>query len=115
MFSVIDGIVGGENLGPLTPDPVFSGVLVAGENLLAVDIVATRLMGYDPLKIRVFRSALEEGLHDFGVRRIDDIRVTCENPLWSNCLFDTSNRFLDYKPHPGWIGHVEIEPKAAAL
>ena len=45
-------MIGGENNGPLAPDPVAAGVLLAGENLLAVDLVAARLMGFDPLKIR---------------------------------------------------------------
>ena len=52
VFSVIDGVIGGDVNGPLTPNPVSARTLLAGENLLAVDIVATRLMGFDPLSSR---------------------------------------------------------------
>jgi uncharacterized protein (DUF362 family) len=111
MFSIIDGIVGGDNNGPLTPDPVPAGVLIAGENLLAVDLVAVRLMGFDPLKLRLYQSLVADPDYDFGVHCLDDIQVISQDPLWATCLTDTSNRFLDFVPHPGWVGHVEIQPK----
>ena len=52
VFSIIDGLIGGENNGPLEPDEKKSGVVIAGSNPLAVDIVATRLMGFDWQKLR---------------------------------------------------------------
>ena len=66
LFSVIDGIVGGENKGPLEPDPNRSGVMLASENFLAADIVGARLMGFDPLKIKMFSKLLEETDWDYG-------------------------------------------------
>ena len=110
-FSVIDGIIGGDNKGPLEPDPIPAGVLLAGENLLAVDLVATRLMGFDPLKVRMYRELLADTEFDFGVRRLDEIEVVSNEPSWEKCLQDKKNRFLDFNPHPGWIGHLEIQPK----
>lgn len=110
-FSIIDGIIGGDNNGPLIPDAVPAGTLVAGENLLAVDIVATRLMGFDPLKMRMYREMLQDQSFDFGVHNFDDIEVLCDEPGWQNCLYDPANHFLNFRPHPGWIGHLEIQPE----
>ena len=45
--SLIDGIVGA-NYREWGGDPVTSGVLIAGDNAVATDAVATRLMGFDP-------------------------------------------------------------------
>ena len=45
-FSVVDGIIGGEGDGPVLAMPKVSGVLLAGFNPMAVDICATRLMGF---------------------------------------------------------------------
>ena len=115
VFSVIDGVIGGDNKGPLVPDPVLAGVLLAGENFLAVDLVAARLMGFDPLKVRMYRSLLADPEFDFGVRRLDDIQVVSPNRAWVGCLQDTTSRFLDFDPHPGWIGHLEIQPKGQVL
>ena len=46
-LAIVDGIVGGERNGPMEHSPVDAGVLVAGRNPVAVDYVATRVMGFD--------------------------------------------------------------------
>lgn len=114
LFSIIDGIVGGENKGPLIPDPVPAGVLIGGENLIAVDIVGTRLMGFDPLKIKMYEQLLHDVNHDFGVRKLDDIAVVSDDPAYADCLKDEKNRFLGFKPHPGWVGHIESVGSSAS-
>jgi hypothetical protein len=114
-FSIVDGIIGGENKGPLTPDPVASAVLIGGENLLAVDIVATRLMGFDPMKVRMYRHLLEESEPDFGIRSLDDIEVIASQEEWRSCLRDQSSKLLDFKPHPGWVGHLEVQEERRQL
>jgi len=111
VFSVIDGIIGGDNKGPLEPDPVSAGVLFGGESLLAVDLVATRLMGFDPLKVRMYQELLADPEFDFGVRNLDEIQVISNESAWVNCLRDTASHFLDFEPHPGWIDHLEIQPR----
>lgn len=95
MFCVVDGIIGGDNCGPLTPDAKPVGCLVAGENPLAVDIVTTRLMGFDPAKVRQF-DILRSPHFNFGFRSADEIEL----------LGDTGLNF-HFKPHPGWVGHIE--------
>ncbi|GAB4224280.1 MAG: hypothetical protein Kow0062_25770 [Acidobacteriota bacterium] len=50
-LSIVDGIIGGEGNGPLAPDPVGAGILVAGTNPWAVDWVAAEEMGLDPRRI----------------------------------------------------------------
>lgn len=108
VFSVVDGIIGGENNGPVTPDPKHLGILLAGENLLATDIVATRLMGFDPLKIKIIKSLLSDLDFDFGLRNIDEIEILSEIEEYCNCLIDKNNKLLNFKPAPGWVGHIEV-------
>lgn len=107
LFSIIDGIIGGDNKGPLVPDPHPAGVFVAGENLLAVDIVATRLMGFDPQKIRTYRELLRNDHFQHGITHTDDIEVNSNVSTWRNCLRDNSDSFLAFRPYPGWAGHIE--------
>jgi hypothetical protein len=109
LFSVVDGIIGGENKGPLTPDPKPSGVMVGGENLLAVDIAAARLMGFDPEKLKLYKYLLSDTGFDYEIDGIDDINVVADDPAFENCLKDHESSFLDYKPYPSWVGHVEID------
>jgi hypothetical protein len=108
LFTVIDGIIGGDNKGPLEPDPVESGILLASENFLAADIVGTRLMGFDPMLVKYLTFLMNERDFDYGVRNYSDIEIKTAEPLWRECLRDKTNRFLNYKPFPGWIGHLEI-------
>lgn len=108
LFSVIDGITGGDNNGPLSPDPVSSGVLIGGDNLLAVDIVASRLMGFDSGKIKMYQNLVASKEYDFGIKSLKEIEVLSPERGWTDCLRDQENRFLDFLPHPGWLGHIEI-------
>lgn len=106
VFSVIDGITAGEAEGPLVPDARHCGVLVAGFNPAAVDLVATRLMGFDYRKLKTFQHLLET-----PALRLPDpasIRVLGEPGL--ETLLDPANRDpgLDLAPHPAWKGHVEL-------
>jgi uncharacterized protein (DUF362 family) len=54
---VIDGVVAGEGEGPLRPDPVACGTIIASAGVEAADWVAARLMGYDPARLPLLRHA----------------------------------------------------------
>lgn len=107
LLSIVDGVIGGENNGPLVPDPKPVGILVSGENLLAVDIVVTRLMGFDCAKIKQF-SILNDAEFDFGLRGVHDIEVVSDDQAIRTCLADGTDKLFSFRPHPGWIGHIEI-------
>jgi uncharacterized protein (DUF362 family) len=50
-FAIIDGIVGMEGNGPIQGAPKHCGVLIFGDDLVAVDATAARLMKVEPRKI----------------------------------------------------------------
>ena len=108
MFTVVDGIIGGDNRGPLEPDARHSGLVLAGEDFLATDLVATRLMGFDPLKVKTYEMALKDPYFDFGVKSLSDIHIVSDDPNYVGCLEDFNQAFADYLPHPGWIGQLEV-------
>jgi hypothetical protein len=110
MFSVVDGIVGGERNGPLAPDAKYGGALVVGENPIAVDLVTTRLMGFDLEKVKQL-SIVNDPRFDFGVRGPSDIDVLAQDSEVRR-LFQSASRFLAFVPHPGWNGHLEVRSQA---
>ncbi len=61
-FAVVDGLVGQEGLGPLLGLPVEMGLLVAGRDLVAVDAVAGRIMGFEAEEVPITKAAAERGL-----------------------------------------------------
>ena len=109
LFCVVDGIIGGENCGPLAPDAKPAGCLVAGANPVAVDLVTTRLMGFDVTKLRQF-DLIASPSWDFGLRSVTDIEVVGENgSIRGTDFFNAAytGPVFHFKPHPGWIGHIE--------
>jgi hypothetical protein len=47
-LTIIDGLVGQEDFGPVSGSPKTMNLLIAGSNPVAVDAVAMRIMGLDP-------------------------------------------------------------------
>jgi uncharacterized protein (DUF362 family) len=56
-YAIVDGIVGMEGNGPISGTSVNSGVLVFGDDPVAVDTVSAGLMGLDPTKIAYLAAA----------------------------------------------------------
>jgi len=106
MFSIVDGVIGGEGDGPLTPDSKRCGVIVAGFNPCAVDLVCTRLMGFDYKKIKMLGYVLD--YPELFKVSLPEIRIFGNGDFES--LFDEEdkNTYFDFAPHPGWKGFIEI-------
>jgi uncharacterized protein (DUF362 family) len=102
-FSVVDGIVGGEGDGPLSPRARAEGILIGGFNLLAVDLCATRLMGFDCNRILQYENALRMGKHKLMSFGSSEIQVFSNVSDFEKVLVDTQNRFLNFSPSEGWI------------
>ncbi|MCQ1535228.1 DUF362 domain-containing protein [Methanosarcina sp. KYL-1] len=61
-LAVMDGVVGMEGDGPSRGTPAYAGVIMASYDCVALDVVASELIGFDPLKIPTNRAALARGL-----------------------------------------------------
>lgn len=94
-FSIIDGIIAGEGKGPFCPHSKDARVLIAGDNLLSTDIVAARLMGLNPLKIKYMSYFIDKGVID-----LKDISVV--SGIYENDIFDDNSKYLDFKVEPMW-------------
>ena len=64
-FALIDGICGLNVHGPMDGFPVKTGVIIVGDNPVATDGTACRLMGFDPAEIKHIRIAANEGLGSY--------------------------------------------------
>jgi uncharacterized protein (DUF362 family) len=62
VFTVMDGTVAGDGAGPRTMIPRIKNLLLAASDSLAIDAIAARLMGFDPMSIPFIRMAHERGL-----------------------------------------------------
>jgi hypothetical protein len=72
VFAVMDGTFAGDGPGPRCMVPYVKNVLLASSDQVAIDAVAAKLMGMDPLKdLKFVRLAHERGLGCGDVRDIE--------------------------------------------
>ena len=71
VFTVMDGTIAGDGAGPRTMVPRVKSLLLAAADSVAIDAIASRLMGFDPLSIPFLRMAHERGLGIADPREIE--------------------------------------------
>jgi hypothetical protein len=97
VFSVMDGTVVGDGAGPRTMLPREGNLILASADSVAIDAIAARLMGYDPLGIPYLRMAHERGLGVADPREIElvgddvaDVNFRCQTSrslvIWGDQL-----------------------------
>ena len=70
--------------------PVEKGLVLASSDCVAIDAVAAKIMGFDPMKIDYIRLAHEDGL---GVGRVEEIEVQGEDISEMNFQFSVGDNF----------------------
>jgi uncharacterized protein (DUF362 family)/NAD-dependent dihydropyrimidine dehydrogenase PreA subunit len=76
-FHIMDGIVAMEGPGPGNGYPKNVNVLLASVNPLALDVIASRIVGYNPLDIPTNKIALERGRL---LKNLDEIIIKGADP-----------------------------------
>jgi uncharacterized protein (DUF362 family) len=105
-LALVDGVIGGEGAGPLFPDPVPSGLLIFGDNLVAVDAASAMAMGFDPQRIPALRE----------VHRLSSYPLLAnlegEQVLYNGRSLSMSEiaglTQCHYKPPAGWKGKLQM-------
>ncbi|MGD9933670.1 MAG: DUF362 domain-containing protein [Dehalococcoidia bacterium] len=72
VFAVMDGTIAGDGPGPRAMRPHEKNLLLASSDQVAIDAIAAKLMGFDPMSIGFIRLAHEAGL---GVGDPAEIKV----------------------------------------
>jgi len=71
LFCVMDGTVCGDGAGPRTMEPKVKNVILASGDSVAIDAIAAKIMGFDPLSIPYIRMCHERGLGTGDPREIE--------------------------------------------
>jgi len=72
LFCLTDGTFAGNGAGPRIMDPHVKNYLLASGDSVAIDAIAAKMMGFDPMGIRFLNLAHEQGL---GIARPQDIEI----------------------------------------
>ncbi len=71
IFAVMDGTIAGDGPGPRAMRPQVKNLVLASSDMVAIDAVAAKLMGFDPLSLEFIRLAHERGLGVGDPREIE--------------------------------------------
>ena len=74
-FVIVDGVVGMEGFGPTIGTPVEMNLVLAGEDVVAVDTVGSYVMGFRPQEVKHLELAGEQGL---GIHDLNEIEILGE-------------------------------------
>lgn len=111
-FSVVDGIIGMEGNGPVAGTPRPAGLLLGGENAAAVDVVTATIMGFDYRKLPLLHRSFDAGRFSLAQGDPADTQVSSNSASFNRRLDEISfEDTLAFKPHFGWTGRVELDPK----
>jgi uncharacterized protein (DUF362 family) len=72
LFAVMDGTTAGNGPGPRTMIPVVKDYMLASADQVAIDAVAAKMMGFDPMTLEYIKVAHDDGL---GVGDPRDIEI----------------------------------------
>jgi uncharacterized protein (DUF362 family) len=105
VFAFMDGTTAGSGPGPRTMTPHVKNVILASSDQVAIDAVAARMMGFDPMTIRYIRLAHEKGL---GKGRIEEIEIVGEDISEINYGFSVGDNMASKVGDIFWYSPLRI-------
>lgn len=74
-LNIVDGLIAGEGYGPIYTDPVIMNLIVSSTDVVALDAVCGKIMGFEPDEVPITRLGHTEGI---GIGVMDQIDVKGE-------------------------------------
>jgi uncharacterized protein (DUF362 family) len=98
IFCIMDGTTAGNGPGPRIMKPVTKNVMLASSDQVAIDAVASKIMGFDPMGIKYINLAHESGL---GTGKPSEIEIVGDtdvaNENWQFEVGASMHKFV------GWL------------
>ena len=107
VFAVMDATVCGNGAGPRTMEPVIANFLLASGDCVALDAVAAKMMGFEPMDIPYLRIATERGL---GTADLREIQILGDDISQVNLNFKVRKSLVirgDQAIRLGWLRPLE--------
>lgn len=82
VFAIMDGTTAGNGPGPRTMFPVVKDYMLASADQVAIDAVAAKMMGFDPMSLEYIRVAHDDGLGVGDVRDIEIVGADISGESW---------------------------------
>jgi uncharacterized protein (DUF362 family) len=104
IFAVMDGTTAGNGPGPRTMEPEVKNYILASQDQVAIDAVAAKMMGFDPLSIGYIRIGHDDRLGVGDVRDIEIVGADISNESWG---FHVGNNGASLVGNLAWFGPLK--------
>jgi uncharacterized protein (DUF362 family) len=101
ILAIMDGTTAGDGAGPRMVQPIVKNLILASADQVAIDAVAAKLMGFDPLSIQYIRLAHDHGLGIGDPQDIELVGDDVSNENWHFKVGYNSHSFLAWL---AWYG-----------
>jgi hypothetical protein len=82
LFAVMDGTTAGNGPGPRTMKPEIKNIILASADQVAIDAVAAKMMGFNPMDLKFINFADEAGLGNGKPENIEIVGDDISNVNW---------------------------------
>ena len=116
VLHIADAVIAGQGDGPLSPDPLDMGLLLASRNAPAMDFAGALLLGFDPAKVPLVRESFGSFRWPIAQFGSDAVRLCGDlgSGLAAQVVAESGAVPLDIRYPLGWRDAVQ-QPSAAAL
>lgn len=108
IFALMDGSTAGDGAGPRLMKPVVKNIILASADQVAIDAVAAKLMGFEPMSIKYIRLAHEQGLGVGDPTEIELLGDDVSGESWKFKVGRNSHTFLAWL---AWYGPTRVFQK----
>ena len=108
LFAVMDGTTAGNGPGPRTMFPVVKNFMLASADQVAIDAVAAKMMGFDPMSLDYIRLAHEAGLGSGDPREIE---VVGDDICGENLALPGRRQRRQPGGRPALVQPLEVDPE----
>ncbi len=108
LFAVMDGTTAGNGPGPRVMQPEVKNIILASEDQVAIDAVAAKLMGFDPMSIKYINLAHNQGLGVGDPREIELVGDDVSNENWHFHVGHSLHQFMGWLT---WFGPTKFLQK----
>lgn len=90
VYAIMDGTTAGNGPGPRTMYPVIKDYMLASSDQVAIDAVAAKMMGFDPMSLEYINVAHDDGLGIGDTRDIEIVGDDVSHESWGFSVGDNA-------------------------
>lgn len=106
-FYICDGIIGGEDEGPLEPTPKKMGILIAGFDPLITDLAIVEVLNFNFKKIPQLNKIFKIKKRKISNNKPKDLLIISNNKNLNKKGINELKETIKFNPSNGWKNHIE--------